>query len=79
MKVIQKFLIEELVIPEIKVGDLILLGKWKNKRGIVKSIAKDENGQPVVVTDKGRFSLYNFRINDLMPKDKQKTKEVEKK
>ncbi|MDA3779926.1 MAG: hypothetical protein PF487_06890 [Bacteroidales bacterium] len=43
----------ELVIGEdisidVKVGDTIMTGRFKNKRTIVKSIGKDEHGMPTI-------------------------------
>jgi len=43
----------ELVISEdisidVKVGDTIMTGRFKNKRTIVKSIGKDEHGMPTI-------------------------------
>jgi hypothetical protein len=33
---------------DLKVGDTILTGKWKNKKVVVKSIGTDEYGNPTV-------------------------------
>lgn len=43
----------ELVICEdinidVKVGDTIMTGRFKNKRTVVKSIGKDEHGMPTI-------------------------------
>jgi hypothetical protein len=57
---------------EIEKGDIILTGKFKNKVAKVKGFDTDENGQPTVKTNKGEKKVYSFRINKLMPKDKQK-------
>ena len=43
---------------DIKVGDVLLGGKFKNKRIVVKEIGKDELGQPTI---NGK-PLLNFRI-----------------
>lgn len=51
---------------DIKVGDTILVGKWKNSPAIVKGFGKDKNHQPTVKTNKGVYSLYRFRIKKLM-------------
>lgn len=50
----------------LKVGDEILTGKFKNKSVEVKEFGTDDNGQPTV---NGRPML-NFRIAKLMPKKK---------
>lgn len=57
---------------DLKVGDTILTGKFKNKKVVVKEFGVDDNGQPTV---NGRTML-NFRIEKLMPpkKTKKKTK-----
>ena len=53
---------------DLKVGDTILVGKWKNSPAIIKGFGKDKNHQPTVKTNKGIYSLYKFRIQKLMPK-----------
>ena len=53
---------------KLKVGDTILIGKFKNKKAEIKDFDIDDNNQPVVVTDKGTKKMYNFRIDRLMPK-----------
>jgi hypothetical protein len=72
----RKFLKEDIKL-DIKKGDVLLGGRFKNKRIIVKDIGVDENGQPTI---NGRPAL-NFRIEKLMPEDKKskKTQEEEKK
>ena len=55
---------------DIKVGDTILVGRWKNSPAEVKGFGKDKNHQPTVKTNKGNYSLYRFRIQKLMPKKK---------
>lgn len=57
---------------DVEKGDIILLGKWKNKKAEIEGFGKDDNNQPTVKTDRGEKPLYKFRINKLMPKDKQK-------
>ena len=52
--------------PDIQKGDTILVGRWRNSPAIVKGFGKDKNNQPVVVTSKGRYSLYKFRIQKLI-------------
>lgn len=53
---------------DIKVGDTILVGRWKNSPAVVKGFGKDKNHQPTVKTNKGNYSLYRFRIQKLMKK-----------
>ncbi len=69
MKVIHNFLQES--SKHFKVGDTILVGKWKNRSAVVQGFGKDKNNQPTVKTDKGEYSLFKFRIKKIMPeKDK---------
>jgi hypothetical protein len=58
--------IKESKNPDIKKGDTILVGKWRNSPAIVKGFGKDANGQPTVKTNKKTYSLYKFRIQKLM-------------
>jgi len=55
---------------DIKVGDVLLGGKFKNKRIVVKEIGTDELGQPTI---NGK-SLLKFRIEKQLP-DNKKSKE----
>jgi hypothetical protein len=56
---------------DLKLNDLILTGRWKNKKVDVKSFGKDDNGQPTV---NGKPML-KFRIAKLMPDKKLKEDE----
>ena len=38
----------------IKVGDLIEVGRFRNVQTKIKSIELDKNGQPVLITSKGK-------------------------
>jgi len=51
--------------PEIKAGDNVKVGKFKNRKATVKSISKDKNNQPVLQTDKGEHKLFKPRIDKL--------------
>jgi len=59
---------EDIKIP-LNPDDVILGGKFKNKRMKVKGFGKDEKGQPTIKTDKGEMPMFKFRIAKLMPKD----------
>jgi hypothetical protein len=72
---LSKFLLEY-SNPDVKVGDMVLVGKFKNRKAIVKGFTKDKNNQPQVVTTKGTYSLYRFRVNKMMPPEKRKTMEA---
>ncbi len=56
---------------DLKIGDIILTGKWKNKKVTVKEFGTNELGQPTV---NGKPML-NFRIARLMP-EKEDLKET---
>ena len=72
--IVSKFLLEY-SNPDIKVGDMLLVGKFKNRKAIVKGFGKDKNNQPTVKTTKGEYSLYRFRVNKMMPPEKRKNVE----
>jgi hypothetical protein len=59
-------IIAEALDLDLKVGDVIMTGKFKNKRTIVKDISTDDLGQPTINGKK----VLNFRIEKLMPKSK---------
>lgn len=56
---------EGILLP-IKIGDEILVGRFKNKRITVNKIGTDDHGQPTV---NGR-PILNCRIDRLVPKPK---------
>lgn len=57
---------------DILPGDIILTGKFRNKPAIVKSFSKDDNGQPIIITDTGKkVKFLSIRIQKLMPKKKK--------
>ena len=37
----------------VKVGDLVEVGRFRNVSTKIKKIELDENGQPVIITNKG--------------------------
>ena len=51
---------------DIKVGDTILVGRFKNSPAVVKGFGTDKKNQPTVKTSKGEYSLYKFRLKKLM-------------
>ena len=55
------------VTIDLQVGDVILTGRFKNKREIVKAIGVDKLGQPTV---NGKPML-KFRIEKAMPEEKK--------
>ena len=40
--------LEEAITLPVKVGDTILMGRFKNKKVVIKSIGKDEHGMPTI-------------------------------
>ena len=38
----------EKITIDVKVGDNVLMGKWKNKKTKIKKIGKDEHGMPTI-------------------------------
>jgi len=64
---------QEAIEPNLSVGDVVLTGRYKNKRVEVKKIETDELGQPTV----NGMKALAFRIEKLMPKEKwsQKSKD----
>lgn len=42
----------------IKLGDTILIGKWRNKKSVIKTIDYDENGLPLINGKK----IVNFKL-----------------
>ena len=77
MKITQRQLrklIRETMELDLEIGDVILTGKFKNKRTTVKEMGVDDNGQPTI---NGRPML-KFRIEKKMPEEKwsSKTKEL---
>ena len=58
---------------DIKVGDVLLGGKFKNKRIVVKEIGTDELGQPTI---NGK-PLLNFRIEKHLPDSKKSKKTLD--
>ena len=62
--------LKEMIDLDIEVGDVILGGKYKNKRMIVKDIGEDELGQPTV---NGK-PILKFRIEKILPDEKKSKK-----
>ena len=66
-------IIAEALELDLDVGDIVLTGKFKNKRTVVKKIGKDDLGQPTV----NGMKALSFRIEKLMPKSKWSKKTIE--
>ena len=65
--------LNEVVELDIEVGDVLLGGKFKNKRVVVKSIGTNDLGQPTI---NGK-PLLNFRIEKQLPDSKKSKKTLE--
>jgi hypothetical protein len=52
---------------EITAGDLVSVGRFRNVETQIKSIEIDENGQPVIITSKGKKKLFSCRLVKLTP------------
>jgi hypothetical protein len=49
----------EKITINVKIGDIIYGGRFKNKKTIIEDIDKDENGMPTINGKK----VVNFKIN----------------
>ena len=67
--------IREALKLDLGVGDIILTGRFKNKRTVVKNIGTDDKGQPTV----NGMKALSFRIEKLMPKDQWSKESKEEK
>jgi len=47
---------------DINVGDLVSVGRFRNVETKIKDIQVDENGQPVILTNKGKKKLFSCRL-----------------
>ena len=54
----------------IRVGDLIEVGRFRNVQTKIKAMEMDEHGQPVLITSKGRKKLFSCRLVKLHPGSK---------
>ena len=66
-------IISEALALDLEVGDVILTGRFKNKRTKVREIGTDDMGQPTI----NGMKALNFRIEKLMPKSKWSKKSLE--
>ena len=54
----------------IKVGDKVEVGRFRNVVTKIKAIETDEHGQPVIITSKGAKKLLSCRLVKLEPGSK---------
>ena len=55
----------------IKVGDKVEVGRFRNVIAKVKAIEVDKHGQPVIITNKGAKKLLSCRLVKLYKTSKQ--------
>ena len=55
---------------DIEIGDILLGGRYKNKRIVVRDIGKDEFGQPTI----NGQTILKFRIEKFLPDEKKSKK-----
>jgi hypothetical protein len=60
---------DKLDLPVLKIGDILMTGKFKNRRAVITGFDTDDHGQPVAQTDKGDVKIFKPRISKLCPKD----------
>ena len=58
---------------DIEVGDILLGGRYKNKRIVVKEIGVDDLGQPTI----NGAPILKFRIEKHLPDEKKSKKTLE--
>jgi hypothetical protein len=54
-------------LPKLAIGDVLLVGKFKNRKATITGFSSDENNQPIAKTDKGDQKIFKPRIAKLMP------------
>jgi hypothetical protein len=65
-----KKLVKELELPSLDKGDILLVGKFKNRKAEITGFETDENGQPVAKTTKGDQKILKPRVAKLIPTSK---------
>ncbi len=57
---------DTLKLPDLDVGDELMVGKFKNRLATIKGFKKDKNNQPVAKTNKGDQQIFKGRVKKLM-------------
>ena len=52
---------------DIKVGDTIMVGRFKNVPAKIVDIELDAHGQPIAITNSGKKHLFSCRVDKLSP------------
>ena len=60
--------LNELKLPDLEVGDELMVGKFKNRKATITGFTTDKHGQPIAKTDKGDQQIFKGRIKKLMDK-----------
>ena len=66
-------IIREAIELDLEKGDVILTGRFKNKRTVVKDIGKDDLGQPTI---NGK-PILKFRMDKFLPDEKKSKKTLD--
>jgi hypothetical protein len=53
-------------LPELEIGDIALVGKFKNRKATIEGFGKDKNNQPTILTNLGEFPVFKIRLQKLM-------------
>ena len=75
-KTIQVSELDTLKLPDIAVGDEVMVGKFKNRKAEVKGFSKDAHNQPVLKTTKGDQKLFKPRLSKLTSMNEENGKEM---
>ena len=57
---------ETLKLPDLDVGDELMVGKFKNRNATIKGFTADKHNQPIAKTDKGVQQIFKGRVKKLM-------------
>lgn len=58
---------EKADLPDLEVGDELMVGKFKNRKAEIKGFKKDKHNQPVAKTNKGDQTIFKGRVKKIMP------------
>lgn len=56
-------------LPDLEVGDTLMVGKFKNRKAEITGFDKDEHDQPIAKTTKGPQKIFKPRIPKLSADD----------
>lgn len=58
---------DTLTLPNLEVGDELLVGKFKNRTATIQGFDTDDHNQPIAKTDKGDQKIFKPRVKKIMP------------